>query len=248
MITHFYTHRQRDDVPGTITTRGNNQYERLVVNIHAQFAPGRPRQTSRDTSERREHYFMRCLRQLEQHMLQHYYNRNVRPQYIGCGLAGGHWPTYRHIIRDFARRIKRTHHQEDVVTICCLKAEATSSEASNDVIPTSGTGTTTETRSTVSRGARPRTENQCPTYNKSTGSSTHNMSHNVGSVRPWNQATQKTSLCITMMMWIMTATPSGKRPRLINQTILKQTVNAWGGLRVQDKCKRATWQCILQGS
>ena len=203
-----YAHRLQNDLPGTITVRGNNQYERLVVNMNAQIMPGRPSQTGTDSSERRERYFMQCLHQLEQHILQYYYGRDVRiafPQRIGCGLAGGHWPTYRQIIRDFARRIKITHQQGDTVTVCCLSTATTTTETTSNASPAARTDTTAETR----RDSQPRRANVRLTIRALVAA--HAQSHRLIGIAVHGKHAERFS--ITMAMWLMAAvsSTSGKR-------------------------------------
>ena len=194
-------------MPGTIEVRGNNQYERIVVNMHAQFAPGKPKLTGQDTSEKREKYFMQCLRKLEQHMIQFFYGRAVRvafPHYIGCGLARGHWPTYRHIIRDFARRIKITHYQGDVVTICCLEEGAASTEARDDAVLARDERTTAENEMTAINETRPRRVNVRRMIRALVAA--HAQSHRLIGISVFIKHAERFS--ITMSMWLMASVPS----------------------------------------
>ena len=151
---------------------------------------------------------MQCLRQLEQHILQYYYGRDVRiafPQRIGCGLAGGHWPTYRQIIRDFARRIKITHQQGDTVTVCCLSTATTTTGTTSNASPAARTDTTAETR----RDSQPRRANVRLTIRALVAA--HAQSHRLIGIAVHGKHAERFS--ITMAMWLMAAvsSTSGKR-------------------------------------
>lgn len=87
------------DVPGTIRVDADPAGgDRRVVHLFAQVLPGKPGMFARYYPERygdsfmhRTGYFRRCLRLLED------LGEDVVfavPKYIGCGLAGGHWPHY----------------------------------------------------------------------------------------------------------------------------------------------------------
>lgn len=78
-------------------------HTRKVVSFFAQYAPGKPGRYYRDhhiadSAQNRVEYFKQCLDEFE----------NLKPKsvgfphMIGCGLAGGHWPTYETLINEFA--------------------------------------------------------------------------------------------------------------------------------------------------
>jgi hypothetical protein len=52
-----------------------------------------------DTRQNRLKWFSECLKQLGKLP----YQTCASPYKIACGLAGGHWPTYLHLIKDFSR-------------------------------------------------------------------------------------------------------------------------------------------------
>ena len=196
-----YAARRSHSMPGTITVRGNGHERRLVVNMHAQIAPGGPRRSGQDTREMRERYFMQCLQQLEQHMRRLYHGRSVRvafPQRIGCGLAGGHWPTYRNMIQDFARIIRITHNPEDVVTICCLREEGLPGRSRD------GVATTDAANQVMTKRERPPRLN-VRTLVRALVAAHATCHERMGvSVRGTNAET----FTIAMMMWIMAAIPN----------------------------------------
>jgi O-acetyl-ADP-ribose deacetylase (regulator of RNase III) len=83
----------RRDTPGLIIVCGDGSPEwRFVVNAMAQLWPGKPRYWGNDdTSAKRIAWFRACL---EQTAALPGIKSIALPHNIGCGLAGGHWPTY----------------------------------------------------------------------------------------------------------------------------------------------------------
>lgn len=82
-------------VPGTIQLSTDGV--RTVVHMFAQWAPGRPGAfTARynkaydDTPANRHIWFRECLERIDALGIEEI----AMPYLIGCGLAGGHWPTY----------------------------------------------------------------------------------------------------------------------------------------------------------
>ena len=57
------------------------------------------------TQASRENWFEECVRAIERSLEGRKGVRLAFPQNIGCGLAGGNWDTYPHIIRELATRI-----------------------------------------------------------------------------------------------------------------------------------------------
>ena len=95
-----YARRIQPAKPGTIQIRDDGGSARMIVNMHAQYHPGKPRRTGRDTSDGRLRMMDSCLQHLRK-----YINAHMRgpvtvgiPWRIGCGLAQGDWPTYRNKI------------------------------------------------------------------------------------------------------------------------------------------------------
>lgn len=99
---NIYKDRTVSDVPGTIKIRGNGEDQRYIINMLAQFYPGRIGY-EKDSKESRETYFKSCLDQISQ-------LDNLKsiafPWLIGCGIAGGDWEHYYKMIFDFANKIE----------------------------------------------------------------------------------------------------------------------------------------------
>lgn len=107
-----YTRRERladgtntnVDVPGTITILGNGQDQRYVINMYAQYYPGKSKypKSTLDGIPVRRNYFHRCLLRvakiegLESIAL---------PWRIGCNLAGGDWEWYLGTLTNFANYV-----------------------------------------------------------------------------------------------------------------------------------------------
>ena len=66
----------------------------------AQYNPGKARQG--DDACLRQNWFWQCLGRMESRKPR--FNQLAFPKNIGCGLAGGDWPTYKEMILTFARR------------------------------------------------------------------------------------------------------------------------------------------------
>ena len=98
-----YSSRREDSEPGTILIKGDGEKQRLVVAMFAQVYPSVPRFPSdgRDGYAARQGYFVQCLGKLGA-------VKGIReaafPHMIGCGAAGGHWPTYLNLIQEFASK------------------------------------------------------------------------------------------------------------------------------------------------
>ncbi len=101
---NFAVHKDQPQ-PGTIIVLGR----RPVISLFGQVEMGRPGAYNRgvdipDSSEDRIGYFKAGLAEiakLEPKSL-------AFPFRIGCGLAGGHWPTYQKVLEDFAAQMPTT--------------------------------------------------------------------------------------------------------------------------------------------
>jgi hypothetical protein len=96
--SNIYMERGENDVnkPGSIALRGK------VFALFAQIGPGHhnSRTIGDDTAELRLQYFMECLQRIGHH---HPRPQSIAfPYGIGCGMAGGHWNSYRDAIQQFA--------------------------------------------------------------------------------------------------------------------------------------------------
>ena len=86
--------------PGTIdvccTNNGDNK---CIINMYAQVYPSTGKY-SNDSKEKRISWFKECLNQIKK--IDGIQNESVAMPYnIGCGLAGGDWPTYEKILKEF---------------------------------------------------------------------------------------------------------------------------------------------------
>lgn len=88
-----YTNRQNYSNPGTIEVFNN------VINMYAQFYPSKAKYKN-DSKELRIEFFENCLKEISLIPGIHY-KSIAMPYKIGCGLAGGDWPTYKKILEDF---------------------------------------------------------------------------------------------------------------------------------------------------
>lgn len=95
-----YQNRIGDSVPGTISVHGDGVKERFVINMYAQYYPGKGNEVFlNDTRQAREKYFINSLKEISK-------ISNIQsiafPYQIGCGLAGGKWENYLNMLQDFA--------------------------------------------------------------------------------------------------------------------------------------------------
>ena len=104
-----YSDRGEATQPGTISVHDG---DRSVVNLYAQRYPGRAGHGD-DSEEQRQVWFRDGLAAVGQVAG---LNSVAMPYGIGCGLAGGSWPVYHDMIRDFA-----TAHPHLQVTLYHLK-------------------------------------------------------------------------------------------------------------------------------
>lgn len=89
-------------LPGTIAITASPDGETSVIHMFAQWAPGKPGAYERcykpgpcpDTPEHRRQWFAQCLNEIDKLKLP----RVAMPFRIGCGLAGGVWEMYLHML------------------------------------------------------------------------------------------------------------------------------------------------------
>jgi len=115
----IYSSRSKPDKLGTIIVCGNsNQAQRYVINMLAQYYPGKPRfypeksrsypGHTRDSEERRLQAFQQCLDQIAQ--IPDISGKSIAfPYGIGCGLAGGNWEKYEKILSDWSCCVKEKY-------------------------------------------------------------------------------------------------------------------------------------------
>ena len=90
---------------GDIIIRGNGKNERLIINMLAQFYPGKTKypNSPKDGIATRKSAFQMCLNKITDiPALQSI----AFPFGIGCGAAGGDWLVYRKMIKNFAEEVE----------------------------------------------------------------------------------------------------------------------------------------------
>lgn len=90
-----------DEQLGNIIIKGDGLGERLVINMMAQFYPGKPKfpEGRKDGKGTREAAFQECLNKIAAIPgLQSI----AFPFKIGCNLGGGDWAVYRKMLKEFA--------------------------------------------------------------------------------------------------------------------------------------------------
>lgn len=90
-------------IPGDVIIRGNGQDQRYVIGLNGQCQPGGLGvESSLDSRSKRIKYFQSGLHKIEQ-------ISNLEsiafPWNIGCGLAGGNWTVYWHMICAWANSL-----------------------------------------------------------------------------------------------------------------------------------------------
>lgn len=91
--------------PGDIVTRGNGSDERFVINMLAQFYPGKPKfpKSAKDGSRARRVAFANCLLKILRIPNLH---SVAFPWGIACGAAGGDWGRYLPMLERFAAKAR----------------------------------------------------------------------------------------------------------------------------------------------
>jgi hypothetical protein len=107
------------ETPGTVFILANEQGPN-IVNMFAQYAPGKPGNVWQplidvdgkiavaDQASDREKYFQECLDAMFDYF--EFTEEKVKiavPYKIGCGLAGGYWPRYEKMLRNFEQRMQK---------------------------------------------------------------------------------------------------------------------------------------------
>lgn len=96
--TNIYETRIYASTPGEVFfQRATN--DKVIAHMIGQFSPGPPKK--HDSSEGRITAFQKCLDEIARRFLGMHI-KIAFPVGIGCGLAGGHWPTYKAMIQNFS--------------------------------------------------------------------------------------------------------------------------------------------------
>lgn len=99
-----YFGRTEPDVLGTIKVLGNGEDNRYVINMFAQYYPGRTKfpNSGKDGIQTRQKSFHRCLARIAK-------IEDLKsiafPWRIGCNLAGGDWEWYLGTLHNFAKHV-----------------------------------------------------------------------------------------------------------------------------------------------
>jgi O-acetyl-ADP-ribose deacetylase (regulator of RNase III) len=103
--SNTYHNRVKPSEPGTIEVLGDGFVNRFVINMYAQYYPGKPGYGI-DSKEMREKYFHQCLLQIAK-------ISNLEsiafPFGIGTGLAKGSWDYYFGTIGNFEKHVKNKY-------------------------------------------------------------------------------------------------------------------------------------------
>lgn len=88
---------------GNIFIAGDGYDKRYVIDMFAQYYPGRSYPDGKDSENERKKNFLLCLKKISG-------IKNMKsiafPNGIGCGLAGGDWDWYKYAINIFANEIR----------------------------------------------------------------------------------------------------------------------------------------------
>jgi len=109
-----YLNRLDASSPGTIDIKGDGISNRYVINLHAQYYPGRAKypDSIKDGIVVREKYFHQCL--LKVARIPNL--ESVALSWgIGCGLAGGDWNHYLGTITIFSNYIEEKYNAKVVI-------------------------------------------------------------------------------------------------------------------------------------
>ena len=112
--SNTYAARTEPDVMGSLKILGNGQDQRYIINMFAQYYPGRPKypNAEKDGSLTREKMFHRCLLRIAK-------IENLEsiafPFGIGCNLGGGNWEHYLGTLTNFAKYVKEKQNTRVVI-------------------------------------------------------------------------------------------------------------------------------------
>ena len=103
--SNTYAARTEPDVMGTIKILGNGKDQRYVINMFAQYYPGKTKypNSAKDGVAVRENYFHKCLLRVAK--IKDLESVAV-PWRVGCGIGGGAWDHYLGTITNFANYVE----------------------------------------------------------------------------------------------------------------------------------------------
>lgn len=110
-----YASRTDPDTLGTIKILGNGIDKRYVINMFAQYYPGRPKypDSKLDGTIIRQQHFYQCLIKISKIPD---LESIAFPYKIGCNLGGGDWNYYFGVLNNFATFVKN-------IKVCIYKLE-----------------------------------------------------------------------------------------------------------------------------
>ncbi len=102
------------DVPGTIEVLGDGIEQRFVINMFAQYYPGKSKfpESSLDGTAIRLKYFHKCLLRVAKIPD---LESVAFPWRIGCNLGGGNWDHYLGTITNFAQYVKASQNTKVII-------------------------------------------------------------------------------------------------------------------------------------
>jgi len=109
-----YSDRGEPDNPGTIKIVGDGQEQRYIINMYAQYYPGKSKypDAKLDGILTREQYFYKCLGKIAK--IPDLESIGF-PWMIGCGIAGGDWAWYLGQINIFTNYIEKKQNAKVII-------------------------------------------------------------------------------------------------------------------------------------
>jgi len=103
-----YQSRTEPDTLATIKILGDGIDNRFVINMFAQYYPGKPKypESKLDGTIARQQYFYQCLLKIAKIPD---LESIAFPYKIGCNLAGGNWDYYYGVLNNFATYVDKKH-------------------------------------------------------------------------------------------------------------------------------------------
>lgn len=102
-----YKDRTKSSTPGTIQICGDGLEQRGVINMFAQYFPGKPNiNGTEDTKKMRQKWFHECLREIAKIPNLH---SIAFPYGIGCNLAKGNWNWYSEQLNKFSKYVENNN-------------------------------------------------------------------------------------------------------------------------------------------
>jgi O-acetyl-ADP-ribose deacetylase (regulator of RNase III) len=109
-----YADRVDPDILGSIKILGDGIEDRFVINMFAQYYPGKPKypNSEKDGLLSREKYFHKCLMKIAKLSD---LESIAFPWKIGCNLGGGAWDHYLGTLTNFANYVEEKQHARVII-------------------------------------------------------------------------------------------------------------------------------------